>query len=227
MDLIAHGVDALTVNSNHALKPVHQALAAVAAFAFALSLAACATPTVPGGPGNDSGAPSGDVTVIGTGTVLQKADAAPEFCLGAVMESYPPQCSGIELAGWEWGSVEGQETSGDVTWGSYAVWGDYDGDTLTVSDTVMLALYDPMFVEDPATLPENAGDNTDAELITIQDSLHADAPFEVLMSSPSNGYLFATVVFDDGTQQEWADNRYGPDIVQIRSALTPVSTTEE
>src|SRR5690606_9731398 len=130
--------------------------------------------------------------------------------------------SGVELVGWDWAAADGSESASDVTWGSYAIWGAYDGDTLTVTDSVMLALYDPMLVEDLALLPENAGDITDAERAAIQDSLHTDAPFEVLETYTSNGYLFARVVYDDGSYQEWANNRYGPDTVQVRSALTPV-----
>lgn len=210
------------MNSTHSKKSSVLFVAATTVAVLA-GLTACATPAGPGAPPPLVGeSPAADGDVVGHGWVLQVGDAAPEFCLGAILESYPPQCSGIELDGWDWGSVEGQETSGDVTWGQYAIWGAYDGSTLTVTDSVMVALYDPMFVEDPATLPENAGDNTDAELVAIQDSLHADAPFEVLETYTSNGYLFARVVFDDGSYQEWVDNRYGPDIVQIRSALTPV-----
>lgn len=216
----AREIEDLKVNSNHVLRPVHRALAAAATVALAFSLAACATPTSPGAPGTD--APMADVNVIGTGTVLQKGDAAPQLCLGAVMESYPPQCSGVELTGWEWAADDGSETASEVTWGTYAVWGSYNGERLAVTDSVMLALFDPMFVEDPKTLAENAGSTAEAELIAIQDKLHGDAPFEVLESHTANGYLFATVVYADGTQQEWADNRYGPDVVQIRSALTAV-----
>lgn len=210
------------MNSNHALQPAHRALVAVTTVALAFSLAACATPTSPGSPAPGSDAPMADVSVIGTGTVLQKGDAAPQLCLGAVMESYPPQCSGVELTGWEWTADDGSETASSVTWGTFAVWGSYNGERLAVTDSVMLALYDPMYVEDPQQLPENAGSTSEADLIAVQDKLHADAPFDVLMSGPSNGYLFVTVVFDDGTQQEWADNRYGPDVVEIRSALTAV-----
>lgn len=166
--------------------------------------------------------PGSPTNVVGTGTVLQIGDAAAQFCLGAIMESYPPQCSGVELHGWEWTADDGSETASGVTWGTFAVWGAYDGESLRVSDSVMLALYDPMYVEDPALLPENAGESTDAELNAIIDKIYDDAPFDVLYGSPENGYLFVTVVFDDGTYQEWADNRYGPDVVQIRSALTEV-----
>ena len=88
--------------------------------------------------------PRGDV--LGVGTVMDTGKpTGPELCLGGVAESYPPQCSGIPLVGWDWETV-GQtfESSGDTTWGGYAVQGTYDGTTLTVTrPPVSSALYDP------------------------------------------------------------------------------------
>ncbi|MBX3093947.1 MAG: hypothetical protein KF680_05315 [Cryobacterium sp.] len=212
------------MNSKRAPRGPRSLLSAVAALTLAVGLAACATPTTPGAPTQGDDVPAHPVDVVGMGTVLQIGDAAPQLCLGAIMESYPPQCSGVELHGWEWGADDGSETASNVTWGTFAVWGAYDGESLTVADSVMLALYDPMYVEDPALLPENAGESTDAELNAIGDKIYGEAPFEILYSGPQNGYLFVTVVFDDGTYQEWASNRYGPDVVQVRSALTAVDT---
>ncbi len=81
-----------------------------------------------------------------------------ELCLGPVAESYPPQCSGIPIANWSWDGVEGSESSGDVTWGAYAVQGTYDGDQYTVSaPPIMLALYDPMAFPDPTNDSAGSG----------------------------------------------------------------------
>lgn len=186
-----------------------------AALTVTLALAACA-PTAD--PGSDT--PSDAVTpVIGQGTVIQVGDAAPELCLGAIAESYPPQCSGPELTGWDWASADGQETASDVTWGTYAVWGDWNGTTLAVTSQIQLALYDPMPILDPAVDPANAGTTAEAELVSIQDGIATTAPVEVLGSWIENGYLFVSVVTDDGTVQAWADETYGPDVVQVRPAL--------
>lgn len=110
----------------------HRRFTAAAALVAAagLALSACAT-AAPGGaaPGSvlgsvDPGLPDGDV--LAQGTVLDDGSGA-ELCLGAIQESYPPQCSGIPLEGWSWDEVEGSETEGSVTWGAYAVQGTYDG----------------------------------------------------------------------------------------------------
>jgi hypothetical protein len=70
----------------------------------------------------------------GDGTVLEAKDRGPELCLGGVLTSLPPQCGGVPLLGWDWRSVDGEESAGGTTWGSYHVVGRYDGETLTVTD---------------------------------------------------------------------------------------------
>ncbi len=164
------------------------------------------------------------VDVVGQGTVIQVGDAAPELCLGAIAESFPPQCSGIPLREWDWELYPGSETAAGTTWGAYAVFGAWERTAMTVTDAIQLALYDPMVVEDPQLDPANAGTGSEAELLAIQEGIAEAAPEEVLMSSVQNGYLFVTVVYDDGTVQAWADKTYGEGLVAIRSALT--RTTE-
>ena len=128
----------------------------------ALALAGCAGTAPSGTPSPPSlGAvtpvpPEGEVTAVGT--VLDTGGVA-ELCLGPVAESYPPQCSGIPLEDWTWEGVEGAESSGDVTWGAYALQGTFDGESFTVTQPpVMLALYDPMAPEDPTGGEPGAGD---------------------------------------------------------------------
>jgi len=201
-------------------------LSAVAA--SLLVLTACATgpgsggaPSVPGS--DDVGTPDGVIAapgqVIGQGTVIQTGDTPPQFCLGPVMESYPPQCSGPEIVGWDWDAVEGDETANDVTFGAYAIWGTWDGTVFTATESVMLALYDPMPIVDPLLDPENAGDTPEAELTRIQDELNESSPFPILTSGQMNGYVFVDVIYDDGSIQAWVDSRYLPDTVAIRGAL--------
>lgn len=57
----------------------------------------------------------------------------------------------------------------------------------------------------------------------IQEELTGERPFELLTSAPQNGYLFITVVYDDGDIQRYLDERYGADVVVIQSALRPVT----
>jgi hypothetical protein len=191
-------------------------------------LAGCAAG--PASPGADTGGgtpPDGVIAapgkVVGQGTVIQTGDTPPQFCLGPVMESYPPQCSGPELIGWDWDAVDGEETSGDVTFGAYAIWGTWDGTAFTATESILLALYDPMPFEDPLLDPENAGDSSEADLTRIQNELDDSAPFPILSSGQMNGYLFVDVLYDDGSIQAWVDQQYLPDTVAIRSALHDVS----
>jgi len=201
---------------------------AVLMFAVALSLAGCATAVPPVGGTPVVDAPSGSASatgeVLGQGTVLQVQPDAAQLCLGGVRESYPPQCSGPDIVGWDWAAVEYEESSSGVTWGSYAVQGTWDGETFTLTQpAIPLALYDPMADIDPRTLPENAGAATETELEAIQQQLIDEANTDVLMTLPQNGYLFVTVVHDDGTLQAYFDERYGADLVAVQSALRPVN----
>jgi hypothetical protein len=205
---------------------LRRAAALAAATASIALLAACATGPgdAPSNPATDgTGAPDGVIAapgpVVGQGTVIQTGETPPQLCLGAVMESYPPQCSGPELVGWDWDAVDGEETSGDVTFGTFAVFGGWDGVRLTVTGGISLALYDPMPFVDPLLDPENAGDAAEADLTRIQEELTASAPFEILTMWQENGYLFVQVVYDDGSIQAWADETYLPDTVAIRGAL--------
>jgi hypothetical protein len=207
--------------------------AVVAVGAITLLLAGCAS----GQPAGDAGdgvtidpaqppatiAADGEVT--GQGTVLQAEGEPVNLCLGAVMESYPPQCSGPEILGWDWTSVEGQETASGVTWGTYAVQGTWDGERFTMTQApIMLALYDPMVVPDPKRDPANAGETAESRLLEIQNAVHELSTVEVLYSGPENGYLFVSVIYDDGQIQHYFDELYGSDVVVVESALRPVAS---
>src|SRR5262245_41089006 len=67
-----------------------------------------------------------------TATVLQNRDHGPELCLGIVLDSFPPQCGGLPITNWRWDGVEGHQTAGGTTWGTYQLVGTYDGATFTV-----------------------------------------------------------------------------------------------
>jgi hypothetical protein len=161
--------------------------------------------------------PEGEVTT--TGTVLDTAGDV-QLCLGPVAESYPPQCTGIPLEDWSWDGVEGAESSGDVTWGAYAVRGAYDGTSFTMTQPpIQLALYDPIRPEDPTGGEPGAGD--EATLTAIQEELPDRLGDAYLSSYPQDGWLWVDVVWDDGSWQDAANAEFGDDTVVIRSAMTP------
>ena len=157
-------------------------------------------------------------TVMDTGS--------PELCLGAVAESYPPQCRGIPLVGWSWRDQAGHfERSGNVRWGLFATTGTFDGTTFTVRDAVPAAL------DDPGPLP---AEPTPCEDVATAD---CDRPTEqriaeigeeltslpgMLTIVPSRFVVHADVAHDDGSLQAWADEAYGPGVVAIGSALEPL-----
>lgn len=189
--------------------------------------AVVATACAAGSPGSSSAPPDfGSVSpvppegeVAATGTVMDVAGEV-QLCLGAIAESYPPQCSGIPLEGWSWEGLGGSETSGDSTWGAYAVRGRFDGETLTITrPPILLALYDPIRPEDPTGgRPGTADDET---LGAIQAELPERLGDSYVSALSQDGRLWVDVVWDDGTWQQAADAAYGPDVVVVRSALRP------
>ncbi|WP_091036929.1 hypothetical protein [Microbacterium oxydans] len=158
--------------------------------------------------------------VIGVGTVLEDAGGVA-LCMGAIMESYPPQCSGVPLDDWTWDGVDGSETSGETTWGAYAVYAMYDGERLARTDApIMLALYDTVAPEDPTGGVE--GSTAEDELTRVQDDISARLGADALTVGPDRGYVWLQVVWDDGTIQDAVDAEYGADVVVVTSALREI-----
>jgi len=60
----------------------------------------------------------------GSFTVLESPGHGPQLC-SEVATSYPPQCGGLDIEGWDWEAVDGEETANGVTWGSYHVTGTF------------------------------------------------------------------------------------------------------
>ncbi|WP_447647653.1 hypothetical protein [Microbacterium forte] len=202
-------------------------LAAVAVIGMC-GLAACSSgpggasaPTSSASPTWDAASvPPPEGRVIGTGTVLD-VDGEPRLCLGIVAESYPPQCSGLPLDGWTWDGVDGSESSGDTTWGTYAVYGTFDGERYAVTDPpIMLALYDPVRPEDPTGgVP---GASSEAELAQVSDELSNAVGRDALTLWTERGYVWMQVVWDDGSVQNAMDAAYGDGVVVVTSALREI-----
>ena len=119
-----------------AVRPTHMRFVTLAL--LVVLVAACGSRTGdvaddPAGGGSESPPPGmpaepGLVGSRGVVTVLDDGDG-PEACLGPVAESYPPQCGGPPIKGWDWKDQlpdTYQQASG-VTWGQYGVTGRWDG----------------------------------------------------------------------------------------------------
>lgn len=90
------------------------------------------------GPTGESAVVAGDEPSSSTryrvsATVLESPGHGPQLCQ-AVAESYPPQCSGPDVVGWDWATAEGEETASGTTWGAYEVTGTWDGTRLTLTE---------------------------------------------------------------------------------------------
>ena len=153
-------------------------------------------------------------TVIDTGS--------PELCLGPMAESFPPQCGGPALRGWDW-ARHGRGTAqqeGEVRWGSFAVTGRWDGTSLEVTEAVPASLYDALAPE-PAPLPEPATTYEEAELGRIAEEV-GGLPGAQGAYVDQGRRVLVDVNYDDGSLQSWADVTYGTGVVVVTGALVDV-----
>lgn len=130
-----------------------------------LGVYACADPagSASGGHEPDGGststappAPASSGPVTAVATVLQEGDGPSALCLGGVAESFPPQCDGPEVTGWDWDSVEA-ESAQDTTWGTYTVEGTWDGESFHLTEATVAPTDPPAPPDDPRLDPDNAG----------------------------------------------------------------------
>jgi hypothetical protein len=189
-----------------------------------LAVTGCAGSAAPGtSPATAPGEfprPAAAGEVLAQATVLQKDGEEPQLCLGAVADSYPPQCGGPPILGWDWAAVEQAESASGVTWGTYAITGTWDATAFTVTQPpVPLSLYDPLADIDPRTEEGNAGPSDEATLLRLQEDLHAADYAPILSDWTENGYLWVSVIYDDGSVQRFLDDRFGEGVVAVQSAL--------
>jgi hypothetical protein len=163
--------------------------------------------------------PDGPVTTRNLATVMDTG--SPELCLGPVAESYPPQCGGPPLTGWDWADHEGTyDEQGDVRWGTYLVTGTWDGTSMTATQAIPGALYDPAMPSETPT-PPAAKPLSDKQLEAIADELRDLLPGYVgaYGGAGTDGHVLADVLYDDGSLQDWADATYGDHVVVVSPAL--------
>ena len=107
----------------------------VAAPVAALLLAACGDEEAPTSASPSDAPSSADPDQLYTGlfTVLENAEHGPQLCT-VVAESFPPQCGGPDVAGWNWDEAPDATSENGVTWGFYSVTGTWDGTALTLTE---------------------------------------------------------------------------------------------
>ncbi|WP_309647615.1 hypothetical protein [Nocardioides sp.] len=162
----------------------------------------------------------GEVRSASLPTVMDTGTGPVELCLGAIAESYPPQCGGPAIPNWDWADQQGMfEQQGKIRWGTFAVTGTWDGTAFSVTDAIPAALYDPMMPE-PTEPPSPATAYTDAELQEIATEV-GDLP-GAQGAYGGDGHVMVDVTYDDGSIQAWADEEYGESVVLVNPALVDV-----
>ena len=146
------------------------------ALAVLLLLAACGsesgTTASDPGPGRPTAVPAAPGTVT-TRTIVTVMDTgSAELCLGPVAESWPPQCGGPPIDGWDWADHQGIfERQQGIRWGQFVVTGTWDGERFGYRSAVPAALYDPIADGAGPALPTPAVEHSQPELEAIAEEV--------------------------------------------------------
>lgn len=128
-------------------------------------LAGCGNESSPSDrPAAVGSAPNSDGPLLTTQrpvTVIEGPGQPTELCLGAVADSYPPQCGGPRLLGFDWDEHRGDfEEANGVRFGEFLVEGRFDGKQFTAVRVVPGDEVEPVQGEEPdfaTPCPEPAG----------------------------------------------------------------------
>jgi hypothetical protein len=173
--------------------------------------------------------PSADEMVYqGALTVLQGVERDSAELCGAVAESYPPQCGGLPVTGWDWGSVEHEEAEG-VRWGSYIVTGTFDGRSLVLTEEpvptseVDMEDYPNLQYQEPQ-IGEPAEDLSAEELQAIADELVAAFPRYVYggWADEQHGVALVDTLLVTPELEAYAAEHFPEDTVAFSAMLKPV-----
>ncbi|WP_395693966.1 hypothetical protein [Nocardioides sp.] len=193
--------------------------------ALLLLLAACGSEghdTVePRGRPSATAVPAAPGVVTTRGLVTVMDTGVPELCLGAVAESWPPQCDGPRIEGWDWVDHPGTfERSGSVRWGEYRVEGLWDGTTFTYQGAIPAAAYDAAPEPAPSGAPAS-GRLGPAELQAVADELLRNLP-GAQTAAVEGDRVVVGVTYDDGSLQDQVDAAHGAGTVVLVPALVDV-----
>jgi hypothetical protein len=162
-------------------------------------------------------------------TVLEAGDRGPRLC-HALAESYPPQCDGPAIIGWDWDAVDGEETASGVTWVDAALVGTWDGEHFTVTRPVEAVSAWPEPPHEDTTPPAPAGDRPTAEeLYALQEEVDdvvagGDTPLGPQLGSFSDvdrGVVAVQVIAATPQARAFARQRWGERVV-LEPMLRPI-----
>lgn len=188
--------------------------------------------SVDGTPSGEDAAPGGGAVYRGALTVLQGVDRdAAELC-GVVAESYPPQCGGLPVTGWDWDAVAHEEAEG-VRWGSYIVTGSFDGRSLVLAEEpvpteeVDMADHPELQYTEPE-IGDPAEDLSAEELQAIADELVAAFPAYVYggWADEQHGVALVDTLLVTPELEAYAAEHFPEDTVAFSAMLRPVEADE-
>lgn len=153
--------------------------------------------------------PAVDQRYTVTTTVLESPQHGAQLCLTGVQESYPPQCGGPDVAGWDWAAVPAKESASGTTWGDYTLIGTWDGATFTLTE----APAEPTMAEPPdeadrlaSPCPEPDGGWQVVDPATATDAA-MQAAIEYANAQPDVGGIWVDQSINPAGREEEPDER--------------------
>ncbi len=197
----------------------------IAPLAAVFALAACGQGDTTGGDAGDADTASDPLVYQGAITVLQPKERDSAGLCAFVAESYPPQCEGLPVAGWEWDAVEHEEAEG-VRWGTFVVTGTFDGKQFTLTeDPLLLSEVDPADYQ-PAEpeIGEPAEDLTATELTAIADDMGERFPATVFggVADEAHGVALVDALLVTPEMWAYAEDNFPEGAVAFTAVLQPV-----
>lgn len=162
----------------------------------------------------------------GSFIVLESPRHGPELC-SSILESLPPQCSGLPVRNWEWAAVEGAESLSGTTWGRWHVTGTFDGEAFVLTEVPRAAERDHPDADETDRRLRPGVAKLEKALAAVQEDLRADEVKASLgtvrysYTDSRRGVVVAAVWFAERSALQFAKERWG-DLVELRPLLKPV-----
>jgi hypothetical protein len=146
--------------------------------------------------------------------VVQEDGRPADLCLGAVDLMLPPRCGTMPIPNWDWGTVQGEQAAGGVTWGNYALVGAYDGRSVTVRDVgpPQAPPADPDQIEIPCPEPAGGWEAPHPDRTSESDR---QAALDLAAGQPDSSGVWVKILHAPRGVDE-----YGPNDVVLNAAFT-------
>jgi hypothetical protein len=151
-------------------------------------------------------------------TVLSSPAHGPQLC-SFLAESYPPQCEGPDIVGWDWSAVEHESASG-TSWGTYDVVGTFEDGVFTLTEPPSPP--SPPTSDRPTPSSVSPDPPTERELNRIADQISGTPGTITVGSDTRRGKVMVGAWV--ATESLWRrlTEEHDPEIIELVGILQPL-----